>query len=94
MRRPDRKDETTHRTHRRDEERDDIEGTSKSVVDKEHQAHERKKTSNHHIYRPTPSPPALSNLRASNKSPAPGRGTSRRRQHRSAGAVSTSSLIA
>lgn len=69
---PDRKNETPHGTHKRDERRDDIEGTSKSVVDKEHQAHERKKTSNHHIYRPTPSPPALSNLRASINPPAPG----------------------
>lgn len=40
---PDRKNETPHGTHKRDERRDDIEGTSKSVVDKEHQAHERKK---------------------------------------------------
>lgn len=43
-----------HGTHRRDERRDDIGGTSTSAADKRNQAHGEKKTSNQHIHRPPP----------------------------------------
>lgn len=78
---PDRKNETPHGTHKRDERRDDTgERAHRQSIKKI--KHTREKNIKSPYLSPDPLPPALPYLRASYSPPPPGGWTSGRRKHR------------